>query len=83
MIKLGKVIVVEGHACDSAGSAIYNMALSERRAKFIALQFTQAGIEKMNIKIAARGQEMPVHNGGNRHEQAVNRRVEVYAIDSK
>jgi outer membrane protein OmpA-like peptidoglycan-associated protein len=83
MIKLGKVIVVEGHACDSAGSAIYNLALSERRAKFIALQFTQAGIEKMNIKIAARGQEMPVHKGGNRHEQAVNRRVEVYAIDSK
>jgi outer membrane protein OmpA-like peptidoglycan-associated protein len=83
MINLGKVIVVEGHACDSAGSAIYNMTLSEKRAKFIAHKLTEAGIDKANIKIAARGQEMPVHKGGNRHEQAVNRRVEVYAIDSK
>ena len=83
MIAAGKVIVVEGHACDSAGSAVYNMTLSEKRAKFIAHKFTQADIDKANIKIAARGQEMPVHKGGNRHEQAVNRRVEVYAIDIK
>ncbi len=83
MIQLGKTIIVEGHACDSAGSAVYNMTLSEKRAKFIAQKFTQAGIDKANIKIAARGQEMPEHKGGNRHEQAVNRRVVVYAIDSK
>ncbi len=83
MINLGKVIVVEGHACDSAGSAVYNMALSEKRARFIAHKFNDAGIDQANIKIAARGQEMPVHRGGNRHEQAVNRRVEVFAIDSK
>lgn len=83
MISLGKTIVVEGHACDSAGSAVYNMALSERRAKFIATQFVNAGISKQDLKIAARGQEMPRHKGGNRHEQAVNRRVELFAIDSK
>ena len=83
MINAGKVIVIEGHACDSAGSAVYNMTLSEKRAKFIAQKFTDAGIDKANIKIAARGQEMPVHKGGNKHEQAVNRRVEVYAIDNK
>ena len=83
MIDLGKVIVIEGHACDSAGSAVYNMTLSEKRAKFIATKFIEAGVDKANIKIAARGQEMPVHKGGNRHEQAVNRRVEVYAIDIK
>ena len=28
MIKQGKIIVIEGHACHSAGSAIYNLALS-------------------------------------------------------
>ena len=83
MIKAGKTIVIEGHACDSAGSAIYNMTLSEQRAKFIATKFMEAGVDKANIKIAARGQEMPVHKGGNRHQQAVNRRVEVFAIDSK
>ncbi len=83
MIATGKIIVIEGHACDSAGSAIYNMTLSEQRAKFIAKQFIAAGVNKADIKIAARGQEMPVHKGGNRHEQAVNRRVEVFAIDTK
>ena len=83
MINTGKIIVTEGHACDSAGSAVYNMTLSQHRAEFIAKKFTDAGIDKANIKIAARGQEMPVHKGGNKHQQAVNRRVEVYAIDSK
>ena len=83
MIKQGKIIVIEGHACHSAGSAIYNMTLSEQRAKFIATKFVDAGVDKASIKVAARGQEMPVHKGGNRHQQAVNRRVEVFAIDSK
>jgi len=83
MINTGKIIVIEGHACDSAGSAVYNMTLSQHRAEFIAKKFTDAGVDKANIKIAARGQEMPVHKGGNKHQQAVNRRVEVYAIDSK
>lgn len=83
MISTGKIIVIEGHACDSAGSAIYNMTLSEQRAKFIATKFMDAGIDKANIKIAARGQEMPVAKGGNKHQQAVNRRVEVFAIDNK
>jgi outer membrane protein OmpA-like peptidoglycan-associated protein len=83
MINAGKTIVIEGHACDSAGSAVYNMTLSEHRAKFIATKFKEAGIDKANIKIAARGQEMPEHKGGNRHQQAVNRRVVVFAIDSK
>jgi len=83
MIGLGKVIVIEGHACDSAGSAVYNMTLSEHRAKFIATKFMDAGIEKTNIKIAARGQEMPIMKGGNRQQQSINRRVEVFAIDNK
>jgi len=83
MINLNKTIVIEGHACDSAGSAIYNMTLSEQRAKFIATKFIEAGVDKSNIKIAARGQEMPLVKGGNKNEQAVNRRVEVFAIDSK
>lgn len=83
MIGTGKVIVIEGHACDSAGSAIYNMTLSEQRAKFIATQCMDAGIDKVHIKIAARGQEMPIAKGGNKHQQSVNRRVEIFAIDNK
>ena len=82
MAKLNKVIVIEGHACHSEGSAIYNMTLSEQRAKHVATKFIDAGISKEQIKIAARGQEMPVVKGGNREEQSVNRRVEIFAIDS-
>jgi len=83
MIKHGKIIVIEGHACHSAGSRAYNMALSERRARFVASRFAEAGISSTDIKIAPRGQEMPVVKGGGRHEQAPNRRVEIFAIDSK
>lgn len=82
MIKLDKTIVIEGHACHSAGSAIYNMTLSEKRAKFIAQKFIDAGIDKADIKIAPRGQEMPIVHGGNKEAQAANRRVEIFAIDS-
>jgi peptidoglycan-associated lipoprotein len=83
MIKAGKIIVIEGHACHSAGSAIYNLALSERRARTIAEKFAEAGIDSSNIKIAPRGQEMPVRKGGSKSDQWVNRRVEIYAIDTK
>ena len=83
MIKAGKTIVIEGHACHSEGSKAYNMALSERRARFVASRFAEAGINAANIKIAPRGQEMPVVKFGNREQQAPNRRVEIYAIDSK
>lgn len=83
MIKAGKTIVIEGHTCHSAGSRAYNMALSERRARFVASRFAEAGISATDIKIAPRGQEMPVVKGGNREQQAPNRRVEIYAINSK
>ncbi len=81
MIKDGKIIVIEGHACHSAGSAIYNLALSERRARYVAQKFAEEGIDASNIKIAPRGQEMPVKKGGSKADQWVNRRVEIYAID--
>lgn len=83
MIKKGKLIVIEGHACHSAGSAIYNLALSERRARYVAQKFAEEGIDASHIKIAPRGQEMPVRKGGTRAEQWVNRRVEIYAIDAQ
>lgn len=78
---------VEGHACSSAGSAAYNLALSEKRAKVERDRFVAAGIPSEKVKIVARGSEMPVIvNGvpvtGDRVAQAVNRRDEVHAIYS-
>jgi len=80
-------IVVEGHACHSAGSPAYNLALSERRAKKVSDRFVDAGIDRDNIKIVGRGQEVPaVVNSekitGSREEQWLNRRVEVRIIYS-
>lgn len=83
MIKKGKTIVIEGHACHSAGSRAYNMAISERRARFVASKFAEAGINPAHIKIAPRGQEMPIVKHGNKEQQAPNRRVEIFAIDTK
>ena len=77
-----KKIIIEGHACHSAGSAAYNLALSEKRARNVATEFIQQGIDKNNIKIAARGQEMPVVHGGGKAAQAPNRLAEMFVIDS-
>jgi outer membrane protein OmpA-like peptidoglycan-associated protein len=73
-------IVVEGHACDSAGSDAYNMSLSERRAKEISDQLVAAGIAREDIKTVGRGSEMRVVKEGNRDEQWPNRRVEIHLI---
>lgn len=81
-------IVIEGHACHAAGSRTYNMAISEERAKQIADRFVAAGIARENIKIVARGSEIPARDAqgkvitGNRDEQWPNRRGEVRVICS-
>jgi outer membrane protein OmpA-like peptidoglycan-associated protein len=79
-------LVVNGHGCTSAGSAVYNLALSEKRAKVLADKLKLAGIEASKIKIVGRGFEVPAHdkNGqpvtGNRETQWPNRRDEIQVI---
>lgn len=79
------VIVIEGHSCHSAGSAAYNLALSEKRAKAVSDWFASAGVPRDHIKIVGRGQEVPVLTegkkvSGSREEQWPNRRVEVRVV---
>lgn len=81
------VMVIEGHACHSAGSDVYNLALSEKRAKVVADRFVGSGVSRENIKVVGRGSHVPaIMNGrevtGDRAQQAPNRRVEVHAIYS-
>lgn len=71
-------VVLEGHACQE-GSPVYNVALSEKRAKNVADLFVAAGIDRNLIKVVGRGQECPLVNGS-REERAPNRRVEVRVI---
>ncbi|HSW74153.1 MAG TPA: OmpA family protein [Candidatus Limnocylindria bacterium] len=80
-------LVVDGHACHSAGSRAYNLALSEKRAKVLADQMVAAGIPTECIKIVGRGAEIPaLVNGkaveGDREQQWANRRDEVHVVQS-
>jgi outer membrane protein OmpA-like peptidoglycan-associated protein len=73
--------IIEGHACKSAGSEVYNLGKSQGRAKAVANFFIAEGVPQENVKIVGRGQDMPVVDG-NREEQWPNRRVEVKVIYS-
>lgn len=78
-------LIIEGHACSSAGREAYNMAISEVRAKQVYQACLDAGIPANCMKIVGRGQEIPaVIDGmpvaGDRLAQAPNRRCEMHVI---
>ncbi len=75
----GRTVVVEGHACHSAGSKTYNYIKAENRAHAIAQCAEEYGIPKEQIKVVSRGDTMPIVHGGDCDEQAPNRRVEIFA----
>lgn len=80
-------IVIEGHACSSAGTPSYNVQLSEKRADYVANLLKMHGVDARRIKVVGRGQEMPaIVNGkpvsGSREEQWPNRRVEIRVVES-
>ncbi len=81
-------VVIEGHSCHSAGSRTYNLALSEKRAKVLADRLVEAGVARENIKIVARGSDVPAHDKtgkvvtGDRQQQWPNRRDEINVIYS-
>lgn len=79
-IHSGKAIVVEGHACDSAGSAKYNMMLSEKRAQTVSAFLQEHAIPATKIRTVGRGSEMRIVPCGDRAQQAPNRRVDFYIV---
>lgn len=81
------LIVIEGHACSSAGTPSYNVQLSEKRADYVANLLKMHGVDASRIKIVGRGQEMPaIVDGrpviGSREEQWPNRRVEIRVVET-
>ncbi len=72
--------VIKGHACDSAGSEKYNMQLSDKRAKTISKKLEAIGVNKQNISSFGCGTS-EIINHGNREEQAINRRAEIYILN--
>lgn len=74
----GHTIIIEGHACNSAGSEPYNLQLSEKRADAVKKHLVKQGVPAKSIKIVGRGFEMCIVSVGTREQQEPNRRVEFH-----
>jgi len=62
---------------DEAGSAQYNLNLSERRAKAVAEYLTGKGVDQARITAVGYGEAKPVANNGTKDGRSQNRRVEI------
>ncbi len=72
-------IVVEGH-CDSRGTAEYNLALGERRARSAYEFLIQLGVSPERMSIVSFGSEKPLSPGGTEDAFSKNRRDE-FSVD--
>lgn len=66
-------IRIEGN-CDERGSAEYNIALGEKRAKAAMKYITTLGIEDNRLSIVSNGNEKPIEQGHDESAWAKNRR---------
>lgn len=66
-------IIVEGH-CDERGSASYNMALGEKRARAAAAYLQAMGISAARMETVTYGKEKPLVQGHTEEAYAANRR---------
>lgn len=70
------VVDVMGHT-DSDGSADYNQALSERRARSVASYLSAGGIEARRLLVVGYGESRPVATNSTAAGKQANRRVEI------
>lgn len=68
-------VQIEGH-CDERGSAEYNLALGENRAKSAQKYLTTLGVKAENLSIISYGKEKPAVAGSDEAAWAKNRRAE-------
>src|SRR5574341_2041694 len=68
-------ITVEGH-CDERGTAEYNLALGDRRAKAVREYLVAAGIDGSRIRTISYGKERPINPGHDEAAWRVNRRAQ-------
>lgn len=66
-------VVIEGH-CDERGTAEYNMALGERRAKAVYDFVRSLGVARERMKTISYGEEMPLDPRSTEDAWAKNRR---------
>gem|GEM_PF-1575325 len=68
------IIICEGHSCD-IGTANYNMSLGRRRAEVVRNRLIQKGFDPRNVKVASKGQTMPIVENSDEAHRKINRRV--------
>ena len=68
------VLVIEGH-CDERGTAEYNLALGEKRAKAVIDFYLAYGIDAGNLSMISYGEERPFEYGHDEAAWAMNRRA--------
>lgn len=67
-------VVCEGH-CDERGTAEYNLALGDRRARAVMDYMAMLGVQADRMSIVSYGSELPVDPSHNEAAWAKNRRV--------
>lgn len=72
-------MVIEGH-CDERGTAEYNLALGERRARAAYEFLVLLGVDADRLSIISYGEERPLVEGSNEEAWAKNRRAEFRAF---
>lgn len=72
-------VQVEGH-CDERGSAEYNLALGERRAKSAVKYLTTLGVKADRLSTISYGKEKPVVQGSDEAAWSKNRRAEFVIV---
>lgn len=73
-------LLVEGH-CDERGTAEYNLALGERRARAAYEFLVLLGVNPNRLQIVSYGKERPLDPGNNETAWAMNRRAQFKLLD--
>jgi peptidoglycan-associated lipoprotein len=68
------VLVIEGH-CDERGTAEYNLALGEKRAKAVMDFYIAYGVSPDRLSMISYGEERPFKYGSSEAAWAMNRRA--------
>lgn len=75
----GTKVQISGH-CDERGSAEYNLALGEHRAKSVQKYLTTLGVKAADISVISYGEEKPAVTGNDEAAWAKNRRAEFVIV---
>ena len=70
----GKNLVIEGHTCN-IGTAEYNLALGERRARSVVEYLTSRGVSAGRLEIRSYGEERPKFDNAREETRRMNRRA--------